>query len=89
MIRDVDDRGIGVVQFVRREPVDEQSAEVLATRTLTELYNQQPTWLRDVHRALDEAVFAAYGWPADLAADEVLTRLLDLNIQRAEEEARR
>jgi hypothetical protein len=37
-----------------------------------------------VHRELDEAVAAAYGWPADLSDDEVLKRLLDLNLARAE-----
>ena len=31
---------------------------------------------------LDEAVAAAYGWPADLSDDEVLARLLDLNRAR-------
>ena len=32
---------------------------------------------------LDEAVFAAYGWPADLPKQEVLARLLALNHERA------
>ena len=36
-------------------------------RTLTNLYNQRPTWLDLAHKKLDQAVFAAYGWPADLA----------------------
>jgi len=35
------------------------------------------------HRKLDEAVFAAYGWPADLEDGEVLARLLALNLERA------
>ena len=30
------------------------------------------------HRRLDEAVAAAYGWPADLTDDEVLERLFAL-----------
>ncbi len=33
------------------------------SRTLTNLYNARPTWLDNAHRKLDEAVFAAYGWP--------------------------
>ena len=33
----------------------------LAKRTLTNLYNKRPTWLDLAHRALDEAVFEAYG----------------------------
>ena len=55
----------------------------LKTRTLTNLYNQRPTWLDLAHRALDEAVFDAYGWPHDLTDDEILERLLALNLQRA------
>jgi type II restriction/modification system DNA methylase subunit YeeA len=59
------------------------SAEELKTRTLTNLYNARPTWLADAHRKLDEAVFAAYGWPAALTDAEVLEHLLVLNHQRA------
>jgi type II restriction/modification system DNA methylase subunit YeeA len=51
-------------------------------RTLTSLYNSPPSWLTLAHRELDDAVLAAYGWAADLSDDEVLTRLLDLNLQR-------
>jgi type II restriction/modification system DNA methylase subunit YeeA len=54
----------------------------LATRTLTNLYNQRPTWLANAHAALDAAVLAAYGWPADLADDEILALLLALNLER-------
>ena len=35
------------------------------------------------HRALDEAVAAAYGWPADLSDDAILEKLLALNLDRA------
>jgi hypothetical protein len=52
-------------------------------RTLTNLYNARPTWLDNAHRRLDAAVFAAYGWPAGLADDEILARLLALNLARA------
>ncbi|MDX6751298.1 class I SAM-dependent DNA methyltransferase [Geminicoccaceae bacterium 1502E] len=64
-------------------PVDEAAAKELRKRTLTNLYNQRPAWLDNAHRALDEAVAAAYGWPADLDEEEVLRRLLELNRQRA------
>jgi hypothetical protein len=57
--------------------------EKLELRTLTNLYNERPTWLRDAHAALDRAVYAAYGWPTDLGDGEVLERLLDLNLARA------
>jgi type II restriction/modification system DNA methylase subunit YeeA len=55
---------------------------VLARRTLTNLYNERPTWLVHVHASLDRAVLAAYGWPADLADDEILALLLALNLER-------
>ena len=44
--------------------------------------------LRELHRELDAAVADAYGWPADLAESEVIERLVALNTERAEEEAR-
>ncbi|WP_232229758.1 DNA methyltransferase family protein [Polaromonas glacialis] len=58
----------------------------LAERTLTKLYNQRPAWLDAAHQALDDAVAAAYGWldyRADLPDEEILKRLLALNLQRA------
>lgn len=55
----------------------------LKQRTLTNLYNRRPTWLQLAHHKLDEAVFAAYGWPPSLTDDEILERLLALNLERA------
>ena len=52
-------------------------------RTLTNLYNARPTWLDLAHKRLDEAVFAAYGWPSDLSDEEILEKLLALNLERA------
>jgi hypothetical protein len=46
----------------------------LKRRTLTNLYNQRPTWLALAHRRLDEAVLDAYGWPHDLGDEEILER---------------
>jgi type II restriction/modification system DNA methylase subunit YeeA len=63
-------------------PPDTPESE-LKKRTLTNLYNQRPTWLADAHRILDEAVFAAYGWPTNLTTQEILSRLLALNHERA------
>ena len=37
-------------------------------------------WLAAAHRRLDTAVFAAYGWPDDLSDEEILARLLALNL---------
>ncbi len=55
----------------------------LAKRTLTNLYNQRPTWLTNAHTALDAAVFVLYGWPADLYAAGTVERLLVLDAKRA------
>ena len=57
----------------------------LAKRTLTNLYNERPAWLAQAHAALDAAVAAAYGWDdaAALPDDEILRRLLALNLARA------
>ncbi|PHQ35110.1 class I SAM-dependent DNA methyltransferase [Rhodopirellula bahusiensis] len=44
--------------------------------------------LRQIHDDLDAAVFDAYGWPHDLADEEILQRLVDLNHERSEEESR-
>lgn len=63
------------------------SEAVLKKRTLTNLYNERPTWLVMAHTALDRAVWAAYGWddpdPATVEEETILSRLLALNQQRA------
>lgn len=64
-------------------PRGDKAAAELKKRTLTNLYNQRPHWLDLAHKALDAAVAAAYGWPADLSDDEILSRLLALNRERA------
>jgi type II restriction/modification system DNA methylase subunit YeeA len=64
-------------------PRDAAAAKTLKSRTLTNLYNERPTWLANAHRDLDAAVAAAYGWPADIAEEEALTCLLALNLERA------
>jgi hypothetical protein len=58
----------------------------LAKRTLTNLYNARPTWLAQAHERLDTAVLAAYDWPADIDREDLLARLLALNLARAEGE---
>ena len=58
----------------------------LAERTLTKLYNQRPAWLDAAHKALDLAVAQAYGWndyTADMPDEEILKRLLALNLDSA------
>ena len=61
---------------------------ILAKRTLTNLYNERPTWLDLAHRRLDEAVFAAYGWDPSFTDDQLLEKLLALNLKRAAGEGR-
>jgi type II restriction/modification system DNA methylase subunit YeeA len=66
------------------------------TLTLTGMYNLLSEYratgteqvagvstLADAHDTLDAAVAAAYGWDWPLSEDEVLTRLLALNLERA------
>jgi hypothetical protein len=75
--------GVGTVRYPRIVAKDEECATQLKKRTLTNLYNERPTWLDLAHRKLDEAVFAAYGWNAGMGDEELLGRLLELNLERA------
>lgn len=67
--------------------ITEAELNSLQKRTLTNLYNQRPAWLANVHDQLDVAVAAAYGWtdytPA-MEDGEILKRLLALNLERSE-----
>ena len=76
-------KGIGTVRYPRTVPKDAECAKKLEKRTLTNLYNERPTWLDLAHKRLDETVLAAYGWPTDLTDDQILERLLALNKVRA------
>jgi type II restriction/modification system DNA methylase subunit YeeA len=82
-VHEPDVRGIGTVRWSRTVPRDAECAKKLAKRTLTNLYNERPAWLDLAHRKLDEAVFDAYGWPVELSDEEILERLLALNLERA------
>lgn len=67
-------------------PKDDAAAAILRKRTLTNLYNERPTWLDNAHRDLDKAVAAAYGWTdwgSGLTDDVILERLFELNQERA------
>jgi len=80
------ERGVGVVRYPRIVPRDEECAGKLKKRTLTNLYNQRPTWLDLAHRKLDQAVFDAYGWDPGISDEKLLANLLELNLQRAGED---
>ncbi|MHC4405198.1 MAG: type IIL restriction-modification enzyme MmeI [Planctomycetota bacterium] len=77
---------VGTVRYPRIVPRDAECAKELKKRTLTNLYNERPTWLDLAHRKLDEAVFAAYGWDPGISDDELLAKLLDLNLAREAEQ---
>ena len=77
---------IGTVRWPRLVPKDPECAESLKKRTLTNLYNQRPAWLEMAHQKLD-AVFAAYGWDPAISDEELLAKLLELNLQRAAAES--
>jgi len=77
------DTGMGRVRYPRRVPLDADCAKKLAKRTLTNLYNERPTWLDLAHKKLDAAVFAAYGWAPDMTDEAILEALLGLNAERA------
>jgi type II restriction/modification system DNA methylase subunit YeeA len=68
-------------------PKNPAAAAALKTRTLTNLYNQRGTpegaWLDGLHRTLDAAVAAAYGWPATISTEDTLAALLALNQARS------
>ena len=82
-VTDADARGIGTVRYPRTVPKNPDAAAKLKKRTLTNLYNERPAWLANAHTKLDEAVFTAYGWPTTLTDDELLSKLLELNLTRA------
>jgi type II restriction/modification system DNA methylase subunit YeeA len=69
-------------------PKDAAAAQVLKQRTLTNLYNKRPAWLDNAHRDLDGAVADVYGWKPDMSDNEMLTKLLALNLERAKEHPR-
>ena len=71
-----------------KRPVAKPGHEAdLKKRTLTNLYNARPAWLDLAHKALDQAVAAAYGWTdytPETPDEEILRRLLALNLERSQ-----
>jgi hypothetical protein len=66
-----------------RETLDRVGRARVAKLTLTKLYNKRPTWLDLAHKALDEAVFDAYGWDPSMTDEQILAALLQLNLERS------
>lgn len=73
-------------RILPRDNLSEADLKALQKRTLTNLYNQRPSWLAMAHQQLDAAVATAYGW-ADYSTEmpdaDILARLLALNHERA------
>ena len=81
MIRDIADAH----KHLKLDRVDREITNA-KKRTLTNLYNARPAWLDLAHKSLDQAVAAAYGWTdytPDMPDEEILRRLLALNLERA------
>ncbi len=84
-LHDPDLHGIGTVRYPRiiaresQEEDEEGYAAKLKRRTLTNLYNERPTWLDMAHRKLDALVLEAYGWAPGASDEEIIAGLLELN----------
>lgn len=63
-----------------------RAGEQLSKRELETHDRGLLTILKQIHDDLDDAVFDAYGWPTALTDDEIVERVVALNIQRAAEE---
>jgi hypothetical protein len=81
-------------RILPRDNLSEADLKALQKRTLTNLYNQRPSWLTLAHQQLDTAVAAAYalGEPADgfwanythaTPDSDILAQLLALNHARS------
>ncbi|WP_210267748.1 class I SAM-dependent DNA methyltransferase [Rhizobium ruizarguesonis] len=64
-------------------PVDKEAAVELAQRTLGALYSAPPAWLKNAHAKLDQAVLLAYGWPINISDEDIVAKLLALNLARS------
>lgn len=65
-------------------PINEAASDTLRRRTLTDLYNEMPAWLANAHDDLNRAVAAAYGLPVEASDEEILARLLEMNLAEGE-----
>lgn len=78
-------------RILPKSTLSEAQMKDLQKRTLTNLYNARPAWLDQAHKTLDRAVAAAYGWAdytPDMPDEEILKRLLVLNLERAAAQAK-
>jgi len=74
------------------QPADQADEALRADTPLTAAERDahdagQVSVLLHLHQRLDATVAAAYGWPMDLSASEIVARVVALNAARAAEEA--
>jgi hypothetical protein len=93
-VHDANDQGVGTVRYPRIVDNGVMPSQ-LKRRTLTNLYNERPTWLANAHAKLDACVCAAYAattgdtaWRADMGDEEILEKLLALNLERTQRTAK-
>ena len=73
------ERRVAEARYVRRVAKPAFARELKA-RTLTNLYNALPAWLRVAHAALDAAVAEAYGLDPNIPIPALLAALLERNL---------
>lgn len=73
---------VGTGYPARIQPRSKDAELVLAKRTLTNLCNKKPPWVKHAYGQLDAAVAVAYGWEWPLSDDELPQRILKLNQER-------
>lgn len=64
-------------------PINDEAERILKGRTLTNLYNERPSWLNNAHIKLDNVVADVYGFSSDISDEDVLAFLFELNQIRA------
>ncbi len=62
-------------------PKDKEKEKLIKSRTLTKLYNFQPSWLVKLQSDLDNAVLDAYGISRDATDREIISHLYMLNTE--------
>ena len=70
-------------RWLKADPTPSPSPEGRGETHADQPLQPRPTWLDLAHKRLDEAVFAAYGWKSDLSDEEILEKLLQLNLERS------
>ncbi len=78
-LRDISDAAKALVELRDPQLWLPHRPKLPGMRSLTQLYNDKPKWLKNAHFKLDLAVMDAYGWPHGLDDQEILKRLLELN----------